>query len=97
MTPDRARAYGRVVRTVEELGQSKLLPRERDQIRAAADLLLFADDLSTDHHARAALLDADGLCRHLTDSGRWEEATADRLADNLFACAPWPEPAELAA
>ena len=97
MTPDRAQAYGRVLRTVGEVGPSKLLPVERDRIRAAADLLLFARDLSADEEARDALLDVDGLCRHLTDSGRWQPMTADRLAHDLFACAPWPEPAELAA
>jgi hypothetical protein len=97
VTPDRARAYGRVVKTVEELGPSKLLPAERERIRTAADLLLFARDLNRDHEARDALLDADALCRHLVDSGRWESPTADQLADHLFACAPWPEPASLAA
>jgi hypothetical protein len=97
MTPDRARAYGQVVKTVDELGPSKLLPAERDQIRTAADLLLFARDLNGDREAREALLDADALCRHLVDSGRWGSSTADRLADHLFACAPWPEPASLAA
>jgi hypothetical protein len=86
-----------VVKTVDELGPSKLLPAERDRIRTAADLLLFARDLNRDRDARDALLDADALCRHLVDSGRWESTTADRLADHLFACAPWPEPASLAA
>jgi len=97
MTPDRARAYGRVVKTVDELGPSKLLPAERDRIRAAADLLVFARDMIRDPEAREALLDADALCCHLVDSGRWESAAADELADHLFACAPWPEPASLAA
>ena len=97
MTPDRARAYGRVVKTVSELGPTKLLPAERDRIRTAADLLVFAHDLERDLEARDALLDADALCRHLVDSGRWESAMADQLADHLFACAPWPEPASLAA
>jgi hypothetical protein len=97
VTPDRARAYGRVVKTVDELGPSKLLPAERDRIRTAADLLLFARDLNRDLEARDALLDAGALCRHLVDSGRWQSTTADQLADHLFACAPWPEPASLAA
>jgi hypothetical protein len=97
VTPARARAYGRVVKTVDELGPSKLLPAERDRLRTAADLLLFARDLGRDLEARDALLDADALCRHLVDSGRWQSATADQLADHLFACAPWPEPASLAA
>jgi hypothetical protein len=86
-----------VVKTVDELGPSKLLPAERDRIRTAADLLLFARDLKREPEARDALLDAGALCRHLVDSGRWESTTADQLADHLFACAPWPEPASLAA
>ncbi len=97
MTPDRAHAYGRVVKTVDELGPSKLLPAERDRIRTAADLLLFAGDLTRDHEARDALLDADALCRHLVDSGRWESTAADQLVDLLFAWAPRPEAASLAA
>jgi hypothetical protein len=97
MTPDRARAYGRVVKIIDELGPSKLLPAERDLIRTTADLLVFARDLTRDAEARDALLDTDALCRHLVDSGRWESTTADHLADHLFACAPWPEPASLAA
>ena len=56
MTPDRARAYGRVVKTVSELGTSKLLPAERDRIRTAADLLVFAHDLERDVEARDAPL-----------------------------------------
>jgi hypothetical protein len=96
MTQNRARAYGQVVKIVDELGPSKLLPAERDRIRTAADLLLFARDMS-DLEAREAVLDADAFCRHLVDSGRWESSTADRLAHHLVACAPWPEPASLAA
>lgn len=97
MTPHRARAYGRVVRAVKELGPTKLLPAERERIRAAADVLLFARDLGVDEAARETLFDVDAVCRHLVDSERWSEAAADRLADDLFACAPWPEAAPLAA
>ena len=58
MTPDRARAYGRVIKTVDELGPSKLLPAERDRIRTTADMLLFSRGLDHDLEARDALLDA---------------------------------------
>ena len=46
MTSDRAQAYGRVVHTLEDLGQTKLNAAEQDRIRDAADTLHFAEDPS---------------------------------------------------
>ena len=42
MTNERTQAYGRVVKTLDELGPSKLLPAEQARIREAADCLFFA-------------------------------------------------------
>jgi hypothetical protein len=46
MTPnaDRAQAYGRVVKTLDDLGPTKLLADEQETIRSAADALLFEED-----------------------------------------------------
>jgi hypothetical protein len=88
MTSERVRAYKRVVTTLRELGPSKLLPREQDRIREAADQLIFAHDLLTDEAARAALLEVDRLCRDLVESRRWQHHYAMRLADDLCACGP---------
>jgi hypothetical protein len=42
MTSDRTQAYGRVVKTLEDLGPAKLQPHEQELIREAADTLIFA-------------------------------------------------------
>jgi hypothetical protein len=85
MTATRTQAYGRVVKTLDDLGPTKLQPVEQDRIRDAADTLIFA----TDHdEARAALADVDALAEHLVASGRWAEERADQLVDDLLACGP---------
>jgi hypothetical protein len=95
MNPERTHAYRRVIRTVDELGPSKLLGGEQDRIRLAADNLIFSSDLLEDP-AREALEDAESLCRALVESGRWEQVTANRLANDLYECGPG-RPAELRA
>ncbi len=87
VTSDRAQAYGRVVHTLDELGQTKLNAAEQDRIRDAADTLLFAED-SSDEAARAAMDDVDALVRVLTESGRWSDERARRLLDDVTACGP---------
>jgi hypothetical protein len=96
MSPERAEAYRRVVKTLDELGPSKLLDAEQIRIRYAADNLIFSSDLIQDVAAREALDDVERLCRALVDSGRWEQVTATRLADNLAQCGP-ARPAQLKA
>ena len=87
VTSDRAQAYGRVVHTLEDLGQTKLNSAEQDRIRDAADTLLFAEDPS-DEGTRAAMDDIDALARHLSASGRWTEERAQHLLDDVTACGP---------
>jgi hypothetical protein len=88
MTAERAHAYQQVLQTIAELGPSKLLGDEQDRIRSAADSLLFSRGLADDGAARAALEDAERLCRRLVDTGRWEQTTAMRLADAISRCGP---------
>jgi hypothetical protein len=90
MSPERATAYRRVTWTLSELGPSKLLDNEQDLIRGAADNLIFSSDLAEDPAARTALADVDQLCRALVESGRWEQVTATRLAEDLCGCGPAP-------
>jgi len=85
MTSSRTQAYGRVVKTLDDLGPTKLQPGEQDRIRDAADTLIFA----TDHdEASTALADVGALAEHLVASGRWTEERADQLVDDLLACGP---------
>ncbi len=88
MSPERTQAYRRVMRTIDELGPSKLLGSEQDRIRHAADSLIFSSDLASDGPARDALRDIDDLCAALVDSGRWESVTAKRLEHDIHACGP---------
>jgi hypothetical protein len=85
MTSDRTRAYGRVVRTLEDLGPAKLQPVEQERIRDAADNLIFASDLD---EARAALEDVEALGEHLVATGRWTAESAEKLVHDLVACGP---------
>ena len=97
MSPERTHAYGRVMKTLDQLGPSKLLDVEQDRIRHAADNLIFSSDLLDDVAAQEALEDVERLCRALVASGRWEQITATRLAGDLYACGPAREPALSAA
>jgi hypothetical protein len=85
MNAERAAAYGRVMHTLEELGPTKLWPAEQQQVRDAADALLFTEDAG---QARAVLTDADQLAEHLVGTGRWTPERARRLVDDLGACGP---------
>jgi hypothetical protein len=85
MNSERTQAYGRVVRTLEDVGPTKLHDSEQDRIRDAADTLIFA---STLEEARAALVDVDALCEHLVATDRWSEERAAELAQDLLACGP---------
>jgi hypothetical protein len=93
MTPERAQAYRRVMHTLAELGPSKLVAGEQERIRHAVDTLIFSRDLDEDDTARDVLIDLEHLCRVLVESGRWEQATAMRLAGDVSQCGP-PPPAE---
>ena len=86
MNSDRTQAYGRIVKTLEDLGPAKLLDAEQARIREAADTLIFAED--ADRDVIAAVEDARALADHLAESGRWTEERAAKLVDDLSACGP---------
>jgi hypothetical protein len=86
-----------VVKTLSEVGSSKLLRREQERIRDAADDLIFADTLSVDEAAEAALRDIECLCLDLVESGRWDRDRAMRLADDVYSCGPHLSPESLVA
>lgn len=88
MSPERSAAYRRVMKTLEDMGPSKLLEHEQQRIRYAADNLVFSTDLEGDVEAQTALIDVEDLCRTLVESGRWEQVTATQLADDVYQCGP---------
>jgi hypothetical protein len=85
MNTERTQAYGRVVKTLEDLGPAKLQQAEQERIREAADTMIFAADLD---EARAALEDVDALAEHLVASDRWSEERARQLVDDILAIGP---------
>ena len=88
MTYERSQAYGRVMRTLEDLGSAKLHDSERERVRLAADTLFFAEDLGTDSDAREAVADVTELCRSLVEADRWLDETARKLLADVIACGP---------
>jgi hypothetical protein len=97
MTTQRARAYGRVMRTLEELGPAKLHDDEQNGIRHAADCMVFSRDLAS-HDARDAYAAVEELADRLVDSGRWTSGRAGRLLDDVWSCGPGCDtPARVAA
>jgi hypothetical protein len=94
MTNERTEAYGRVVKTLDELGPSKLLAGEQARIREAADILIFASDIE---ETRDSLRDIGRLAEVLVASGRWLEETVDRLIEDLLGCGPTQVPEQAAA
>ncbi len=95
MTTNRARAYGRVVNLIEELGPAKLHPSEQQAIREAADALLFSFDVASDDDARAALERLDVVMDGLVTGGRLLAETADAILDAVEGCGPQTEPLAL--
>jgi hypothetical protein len=83
----RARAYGRIVDVVREIGPAKLHTAEIEVLRGTADALLFARDVA-DEEARVALADAHTLARDLVSSERWTSERAADLLHDLRACGP---------
>lgn len=79
MNSERSQAYGRVMRTLADLGPAKLHASEQDLIRDAADTLLFAEDES----AERALAEVEDLAATLVESDRLLEETAEQLLRDL--------------
>jgi hypothetical protein len=88
MTSERVRAYGEVIRILNDLGPSKLMPSEQERVRTAADDLLFCEELLTDEAAQDAVADIEALGRDLTESGRWSRTLSRRLVSATLACGP---------
>ena len=64
--------------TLRAAGDSKLHPEERDQIREAADTLLFCNDVDSDTEAKLALDRVRELSRRLAGTGRWTPDAVSR-------------------
>ena len=88
MTSERARAYGRLMTTVENLRGSKLHSEEVQIVREAADALFFCDDLDGDPTAQQALSVFHELTDRLLESERMVPEAAHRLTAQVEECGP---------
>jgi hypothetical protein len=88
MTSDRSIAYGRVMKTLADVGPAKLQPAEHEIVREAADAMFFADDLEGNLYAAGALSRLGQLAARLVESDRWLFETAERLVHDVEACGP---------
>jgi hypothetical protein len=88
MNAERAAAYGRVMKTLSDMGPAKLQQSEQDLIREAADAMLFSDTLADDPHAQMAFDALQELAERLVESERWMFQTADRLMEDVEQCGP---------
>jgi hypothetical protein len=88
VTPERAQAYGRIMRIVAAEGPEALEPDERELLREAADALLFCEDISLDDEAREALASVGDLTGTLVGAERWDTARAEEVLQDLEACGP---------
>jgi len=87
VTSERSNAYGRVTKTLADLGPTKLQPEEQDQVREAADVLFFCERVE-DQDAIAALRETLELLDRLVASERWTDERAAELVRDLEACGP---------
>lgn len=90
MTSSRSDAYGRVMRTLADLGASKFHDGEQAVIREAADTMFFCERLETDDAALDALLAFRELTDSLVAGDRLVADTAARLAADVEGCGPEP-------
>ena len=74
--------------TLRSTGEAKLHREEQDQIREAADALLFCEDIDAGSEAKLALDGVRELSRRLAGTGRWSPDAADRLLEDIAGCGP---------
>lgn len=87
-TSERAQAYGRVMKKIDDLAGTKLHADEQQVIRESADAMIFCEDLSADPAAEDALARLYELSDRLVESDRILPETARGLVDDVEGCGP---------
>jgi hypothetical protein len=77
----RAAHYTALLEVLDHHGAAKLHPREREQLLAAADALLFGEPGN-----RQSLRSAEELIESLETSERWSAESCDQLREHLYGC-----------
>src|SRR2546421_13023815 len=88
MTSNRSDAYGRVMRTLGDLGASKFHDHEQALIREAADTMFFCERLETDDAALDAMAAVYELTDWLVAADRVTPVTPARIVADIEACGP---------
>ena len=84
MNSERSQAYGRVMKTLADIGPAKLHEGEQEVIRDAADAMFFSDDARPE----VVLNRADELVTRLVAAGRLLDETAGQILSDLEDCGP---------
>ena len=88
MTPERSKAYGRLMKVVSADGDAALDAAEQQILRDAGDALFFCEDIALDDDARDALARVSDLTGQLVGAERWDPELAEGVLQDLEACGP---------
>jgi hypothetical protein len=88
VTPERSKAYGRLMKVVSAAGDATLEPAEQDVLREAGDALFFCEDVALDDDAREALSRVSDLAGQLVGAERWDPELAEQVLQDLEDCGP---------
>jgi hypothetical protein len=88
MTPERSKAYGRLMEAVSATGDAGLDAAEQGILREAGDALFFCEDIALDDDARDALARVSDLAGQLVGAERWDPELAERVLSDLEDCGP---------
>ena len=88
MTPERSKAYGRLMKIVSATGEGELEPAEKEILREAGDAMFFCEDFALDDDARDALARVSDLAGELVGAERWDPELAEQVLQDLEACGP---------
>ena len=88
MTPERSKAYGRLMRAVSAGGDAALDDAEQATLREAGDALFFCEDIALDDDARDALARVSDLAGQLVGAERWDPELAEQVLQDLEDCGP---------
>jgi hypothetical protein len=86
---ERAQAYGRVIKAIDDLSGAKLHPPEQQTVRDAADAMFFCERLETDPGAQEALDALYTLGDHLVEADRMQPETVRELTTAVEGCGPF--------
>jgi hypothetical protein len=88
VTPERSKAYGRLMQVIAATGEGALEPAEQEILREAGDALFFCEDIARDDDAREALARVNDLAGQLVGAERWDPELAEQVLQDLEACGP---------